>query len=118
MAPRTILIAQGDATSRESTARLIESVGYAPLQAASMAAVLEQLKEQRPEFILLGFDLQDTSGLEALTRIRQLDSGLPVVMLAPDLWDTRVAEAMRLGAVAYLARPFGQDDLRELLVRR
>ena len=41
-----------------------------------------------------------------------------VAMLAADLWDARTAEAMRRGAVAYLAKPFGLDDLRELLVRR
>jgi DNA-binding NtrC family response regulator len=46
-----------------------------------------------------------------------LDADLPVIMLAADLWDSRVAEAMRKGAVAYLARPFGADDLRELLGR-
>ena len=39
-------------------------------------------------------------------------------MLAADLWDTRVQEAMRRGAIAYLPRPFGADDLRELLGRR
>lgn len=116
--PRTILIAHGDATNRQSTARLIESLGYTPVQTPSMTETLEQLEEQRPEFVLLGLDLQDESGLDALKRIRQLDADLPVIMLAPDLWDTRVAEAMRLGAVAYLAKPFGQDDLRELLGRR
>ena len=30
----------------------------------------------------------------------------------------RVAEAMRQGAIAYLAKPFNQDDLREVLGRR
>jgi response regulator of citrate/malate metabolism len=38
-------------------------------------------------------------------------------MLAADLWDNRVAEAMRKGAVAYLARPFGMNDLREVFGR-
>jgi CheY-like chemotaxis protein len=116
--PRTILIVEGNAANRESTARLIESLGYTSLQAPSVAQALERLEEQRPEFVLLGLDLQDTSGLEALTKIRELDSDLPVIMLAPDLWDTRVAQAMRQGAIAYLAKPFGQDDLRELLGRR
>ena len=39
-------------------------------------------------------------------------------MLAADPWDARVAEAMRQGAIAYLAKPFNQDDLREVLGRR
>ena len=118
MAPRTILIVDGDAANRQSTARLVQSLGYTPLQTPSIAEALKQLEHQDPHFVLLGFDLEDATGLEALTRLRQLDADIPVIMLAPDLWDARTAEAMRQGAIAYLAKPFGQDDLRELLVRR
>jgi CheY-like chemotaxis protein len=116
--PRTILIADGSADSRQSTARLVESLGYRVLQAASAAEAIEQLEAEVPAFVLLGFDLADADGLEALARVRELDSNLPIIMLAADLWDRRVEEAMRRGAVAYLARPFGPDDLRELLGRR
>ena len=116
--PRLISIVDGNAANRQSTARLVESLGYSVLQSASVAQALAQLEEHDPEFVLLGFELEDATGLDALHQIRELDANLPVVMLAADLWDTRVAEAMRQGAIAYLARPFGQDDLRELLVRR
>jgi len=71
-----------------------------------------------PEFVLLGFELADASGLDALAQIREQDAELPVIMLAADLWDARAADAMRQGAVAYLAHPFGADDLRELLGKR
>jgi two-component system response regulator AtoC len=115
--PRTILIVDGNARTRQSTARLVESLGYHSLQCPGIAQALGLLQEQDAEFVLLGFDLDDATGLEALSRIRELDADLPVIMLAADLWDSRVAEAMRQGAVAYLARPFGADDLRELLGR-
>jgi DNA-binding NtrC family response regulator len=115
--PRVILVVDGNAANRQSTARLVESVGYSAVQTASVADALAQLDEHDPEFVLLGFELDDATGLDALRQIRDLDSDLPVVMLAADLWDRRVAEAMRQGAIAYLARPFDQDDLRELLVR-
>jgi CheY-like chemotaxis protein len=113
--PRSILILDGNATNRQSTARLVETLGYSALQTASLAEALDQVHEQTPEFVLLAFELDDANGLDGLRKIRELDSDVPVIMLAADLWDRRVPEAMRQGAVAYLARPFGQDDLRELL---
>lgn len=116
--PRTILIVDGNTRERQSTARLVESLGYQSLQTTSVADALAKLEDQDPEFILLGFELEDSSGLEALDRIRELDAELGVIMLAPNLWDSRTIEAMRKGAIAYLARPFGVDDLRELLGRR
>jgi len=118
--PRSILIVDGNSTNRQSTARLVESMGYQALQTRGLNETIKQLEEPDvdPEFVLLGFDLNDANGLDALAQIRELDADLPVIMLAADLWDTRVQEAMRRGAIAYLPRPFGADDLRELLGRR
>jgi DNA-binding NtrC family response regulator len=116
--PRTILVIDGNASERERTVRLIRSLGYQPLSCTSLAAALKLLDDQDPEFVLLGFDLDDATGQDALRQIRDTDPNLSVIMLAADLWDNRVAEAMRNGAIAYLARPFGVDDLREVLGRR
>jgi CheY-like chemotaxis protein len=116
--PRRILVVDGSASNRQSTKRVVESLGYESLQTAGLAEALRLLEDQDPAFVLLGFDLDDTTGLEALAKLRELDPDLPVIMLAADLWDGRTAEAMRQGAVAYLARPWGPDDLRELLGRR
>jgi DNA-binding NtrC family response regulator len=117
VAPRNILIVDGNSNERRSTVRLVESLGYQALQATSAGAAIGQLEEQDPAYILLGFDLDDGGGMDALGQIRELDPDLPIIMLAPSLYDDRVAEAMRKGAVAYLAQPWGADDLRELLGR-
>lgn len=115
--PRTILIVDGNASHRQSTARLVESLGYQSLQTPGVGKAIEHLEDKDPDFILLGFDLEDGNGLEALNQVREIAPDLPIVMLTDDLYDTRVAEALRRGAVAYLARPFGRESLRELLVR-
>ncbi|MBV9322714.1 MAG: response regulator [Chloroflexi bacterium] len=116
--PRTILIVEGNSANRQSTARLVESLGYASVQCPGIGAAMKQLEDQDPEFVLLGFDLDDAAGLDALTRLREQEPDLSVIMLTADLWDSRAAEAMRKGAIAYLARPFGADDLRQVLGRR
>ena len=116
--PPTVLIVDGNTKARASTARLVQSLGYEAVQTGSMNEALANLEQHDPRFVLLAFDLPDTNGLEALSSIREMDADLPVIMLAPNLWDNRVAEAMRKGAVAYLAPPFGPDDLREVFGRR
>lgn len=116
--PRTILIVDSNPDRRRSTAQLVERLGFEAMQTTAVADAMKVLDEQDPEFVLLDVELQDMSALDALAQIRAVDAAIPVVMLAPNLWDSRVAEAMRRGAVAYLAAPFGIDDLRELLGRR
>lgn len=114
----TVLIVDRDTKDRASTAGLVESLGYRTAHASTVADALNQLEQDDPAFVLLGFELDDATGLEALASIREIDRDLPVIMLAADLWDARVPEAMRQGAVAYLARPFGANDLREVFGRR
>jgi two-component system response regulator RegA len=115
--PRTILIVDGDDASRQSTARLVQTLGYEAVQSEGLGEALKQLEDQDPSFVLLGFDLDDGSGLDALAQLQEQEPDLSVIMLASNLWDARAAEAMRKGAVAYLARPFGADELREVLGR-
>lgn len=118
--PRTILIVESNAANRKSVGRMVESLGYATVQTATVAGALQQLDESDfdPSFVLLGFDVDDATGLEALKLLRDVEPTLQVIMLAANVWDPRAAQAMHDGALAYLARPFGMDDLRELLGRQ
>jgi DNA-binding NtrC family response regulator len=118
--PRTILIVEKNAPHRQSVGRMVESLGYATVQTSSVADALKQFDESDfdPSFVLLGFDIDDATGLEALKLLRDVEPTLQVIMLAANVWDPRVAQAMHDGALAYLAQPIGMDDVRELLGRR
>lgn len=116
--PKTILIVDHNTNDRRATAGCVVQLGYLALEASTVATALQQLEEHNPDCVLLAFDVPDGEGLAGLTKIRELDQSLEVIMLAPDWRDSRTAEAMRRGAVAYLAKPFSQTDLRELLARR
>ena len=113
--PRSILIVEGDAEDRRGAARAVTGLDYRALEASTAEEALERLADAAPSCVLLAMDLPDRSGLDLLVEVRQVAPDLEVVMLTRDWRDGRTAEAMRRGAVAYLAKPFSQDDLRELL---
>jgi DNA-binding NtrC family response regulator len=115
--PRTILIVDSNTNDRRSTAGRVARLGYQAHEATTLEQALSHLEANDPDCVLLAFDLTDAHDFEGLERIRALDSNLAVIMLAPSYHDARPAEAMRRGAMAYLAKPFDQDDLRELLAR-
>src|SRR5205814_7464400 len=117
--PRTILITVAEAKQRQSLARVVEKLGYSALAAASAADGLRLLEQNDPDFVLLALDLKGRpgGGLDALRQMHELAPEVPIIMLANNYHDGRTADAMRQGAIAYLARPFGADDLREVLAR-
>jgi len=116
--PRTILIVDSNTNDRRSTAGRVTRLGFEAVEATSAADAAKQLETADPEFVLLAFDLSDASDFQGLEKLRDVAPDVPIIMLAPSIHDGRAAEAMRRGALAYLGKPYGQDDLRELLSRR
>ena len=92
-------------------------LGYQALEANTAAEAVQRVEDEQPDFVLLAFDLRGDDGLSGLAQIRELDPNVPVIMVATDWRDTRTVEALRRGAIGYLAKPFGQNDLNEMLAR-
>ncbi|MDJ0788437.1 MAG: response regulator, partial [Myxococcota bacterium] len=70
-----------------------------------------------PDLVLLDVMLPELAGLEVLRRMREFAPDLPVVMLSVVGTASTIVEAMRLGALDYLNKPFDEDDLEQVLER-
>jgi len=70
-----------------------------------------------PDVILLDVMMPVLDGIETLRRIRKLDENVPVVMLSVVGKASTIVEAMQLGALDYLNKPFAEDELLATLSR-
>jgi two-component system response regulator AtoC len=70
-----------------------------------------------PDVIILDVMMPGMGGIETLRRIRQQDEHVPVVMLSVVGKAATIVEAMELGAVDYLNKPFAEDELLAVLSR-
>jgi two-component system response regulator AtoC len=70
-----------------------------------------------PDVVILDVMMPGMGGIETLRRIRELDEHLPVVMLSVVGKAATIVEAMELGAVDYLNKPFADDELLAALSR-
>ena len=68
-------------------------------------------KNERPEFIILDVLMPEMDGLETLRQLMQVDRALNVIMLSCSNEVTTVVEAIRLGALDYLTKPFEKPEL-------
>src|SRR6202046_2993112 len=65
----------------------------------------------RPHFIILDVLMPEIDGLETLRQLMQMDRTLNVIMLSCSNEVTTVVEAIRLGALDYLTKPFEKPEL-------
>lgn len=105
-----ILIVDDEHGVRESL-RLLLGDDYELVMAGDGRQALLRLDE-KPGLVILDVKLPDLDGLEVLRRLRQLEPRLPVIMLSGVGRVRTVVEAMRAGAVDYLAKPFDSEALR------
>lgn len=90
----------------------LETQGYRPLIAPSSGQMARLLDLEQPDLVLLDSGLNDRSGSSALEQVRQY-SDVPMIVLGHGD-EAECVRALDMGAVDYLAKPFG---LQELLAR-
>ncbi len=91
---KTILIADDDATIRESLAALLKAEDYIVRLAENGRIAVRQFMDCRPDLILLDLNMPDTDGWRAFEVLARLAPEMPVVVITarPDQ-SRRAAEA-------------------------
>ncbi len=74
-------------------------------------AVERVQKGLHPDLVLLDLLMPGIDGLQTLEQLRQLKPGVKVVMLSCVNDTRKVVQAMRLGAIDYLTKPFQKAEL-------
>ena len=82
--------------------------GYEVIMATSGQEALDLVQSENPDIMLLDITMPGMSGFEVLRKLHTFTE-LPVIALSanPDTAN----EAMRLGANAFIAKPFDPDEL-------
>jgi DNA-binding NtrC family response regulator len=111
----SILIVDDERSIRFGITEWARDAGYTPFEAASGREALERLREHTVDAIILDLRLGDVDGLQVLKRIREEDTGTPVIMLSAHASFDHVVQAIKLGAFWFLSKPLDTDQLGALL---
>ena len=118
-----ILIADDQAHIREALELLLKNEGFVSEAVASPAAVVEAVQNRSFDVLLLDLNYaRDTTsgveGLELLSRVRKLDSALPVVLMTAWASVDLAVEAMQGGALDFVQKPWDNEKLLGSLRRQ
>jgi len=84
-------------------------------EARSGSEAVTMVRDKQPDVVLLDVYLPDLSGIEVLERLRATEQPVDVVMITAARDAATVTRALQFGAVHYLIKPFGFQDLAERL---
>src|ERR1700685_535463 len=113
-----ILVVDDEPSIRKYLQTLLEVDGYGVETVSSGKEALERIGTgERPNYIILDVLMPEMDGLETLRQLMQVDRTLNIIMLSCSNEVTTVVEAIRLGALDYLTKPFEKPELDAAILK-
>jgi len=115
-AERSLLIVEDDKSFLQRLAKALESRGFTVTTAESVAEGLLQLEQSPPAFAVVDMRLQDGNGLEVISALKRRRPDARGIVLTGYGNIATAVNAIKLGAVDYLAKPVDADDVLAALL--
>ncbi len=107
----TVFLVDDDEQMRESLRWLLERNGYQVVASANPAKALANYDPSRPGCLLLDIQLPEVTGIELYEQFRQRGRVHPFIVVTAYGRIPLAVEAMRLGAIDFIEKPFQSDQL-------
>jgi signal transduction histidine kinase/CheY-like chemotaxis protein len=113
MARQTVLVVDDDRALAENIAEIIEALNVDVDVAGDATTAFARLKTRRYDLALVDVRLPDADGTSLVERIRADSPHTEVVLITGDATVDSAVTAVRLGAFAYVLKPFSPTELLE-----
>lgn len=115
---KTAIIADDSKTMRGLLTAILTAQNISVLdEATNGAQAVELVALHLPDIVCLDIDMPSMNGLEALREIRQKHPATKVLMITGNTRREVVLEAVKLGAVGFVAKPFDPAKVSEVLAK-
>ena len=107
----TLLIVDDDRELCALLAASFEKRGHEVRTAHDVAQAESVARDFNPEWALIDLKMPGASGLELIGRLLEIDPATRIVVLTGYASVATAVEAIKLGAVHYLAKPVGTEEI-------
>jgi two-component system alkaline phosphatase synthesis response regulator PhoP len=92
---------------------ILEGKGFTVFSASSGQELLNLLKNQKPDLLILDIMMPEMDGLEVLTQLKAVTetASIPVILLTAKVQYEDVLGGYKLGADYYITKPFTSTQL-------
>lgn len=105
-----VLIVDDSRSVRALVRKLLESAGYAVIEAIDGIIGLEVIAASKPDVVLLDIEMPNKSGIEVLAELDATNRLFSVVMCTTLSGHDAVVDGLRRGADDYIIKPFQNNE--------
>jgi FixJ family two-component response regulator len=108
---RVISIIDDDASVRESTARLVRSLGYCAAVFSSAEEYLHSDRMRESDCVITDLHMRGMSGADLQHRLIADGHRTPIIFMTGHFEENARAQALSAGAFGFLRKPFADESL-------
>ncbi len=111
---KKILIVDDAAFMRMMIKDALSKMGYTEILEAPDGEVACQVyQDQKPDLVIMDITMPNKTGIDALRDIKNFDKGAKVIMCSAMGQEAMVVDAIRLGAMDFVVKPFKADRIQQ-----
>lgn len=111
MSGQRLLIVDDEASIRDMLAFFFHKRGFEVLTASNFTEGQASILRSTPDLVLCDIKMPDGNGLDLLRKVKAESPKTPVIMITAHTSTADAIEAMKAGAVDYIAKPFNIEEL-------
>lgn len=109
---KKIMIVDDAAFMRMTIKNCLSKAGYTNLiEAADGQLALEAYQRETPDLVIMDITMPNMDGIQALQAIKAVDPNSRVVMCSAMGQESMVVDAIHLGALDFIVKPFKPDRI-------
>ena len=117
MKHKTVLIVDDEKNILLTLSQSLEALQLETDTAANGEEALAKLKEKEFGLILLDLRMPGMDGMEVLRQVREIRPDIRIIMITAYGTIELAVEAIKMGAVDFIQKPFSPEEIRELVSR-
>ncbi|MEG0286093.1 MULTISPECIES: response regulator [Vagococcus] len=113
---KTVLVVDDAVFMRMKLKDLLEKNGYEVIgEAQNGVEAIEKYKAIKPDVILMDIIMPEMDGIEAIKRIKKMDSEAKIIVCSAMGQQSIVMEAIHEGAIDFIVKPFNANRVIQAL---
>ena len=113
---KSVLIVDDSRTSRRILKDILERAGYKIAgEAITGNEGVDLYEKLQPDIVTMDITMPEMDGIEALKRIKEAHPEAMVIMVTAAGQKEKMMEAVKLGAVEFVSKPFVEETVLEAL---
>jgi CheY-like chemotaxis protein len=117
MEKKQVLVVDDEKNIRLTMSQSLELLGMPVKTAVNGEEALQMLREQQFGLVFLDLKMPGMDGLEVLNRIKDKWPKIRVIIITAHGTIQTAVDAMKLGAVDFVQKPFSPSEIREIATR-